>query len=530
MLQEDLDTIDLQRLQQFAALHGFNLTQPLKHEHVEKLAETWLPDLRFYEQEKFHPIALDQAVSMVRDLFNELPDNDQDEWRLILPVSTGNGGQFRKFDPPVVRVRDGFFFRVLNEAGSVEQAFEHPDADDDAVFTHGASFTHSDKFFGAKKTVSGGEVAAAGDPFRPLATAPLLDENGNPRVDENGDEIQWPLITVLASFKNLLETLKYELAVQEANDYPPDALRGGFDIASLLFRPISPPPAVRRDFLQALIAAYEANQPLEPVLQGLPPGIELNVKAWRALTQFAFLEYDFFYAYNDFNRVQTTPFENEHEGDNEGCCLVFDRRRIKRAFESNVPDALLRVVPHSIITSVHEEAYKADKFSRIPIPMPPADHPDQLPRDSMDLAVYVAWTSQATYLTPGDHDLVDFQDVYDKVIDYFPIPLAGISLALVLAFIVSIIDHFIDTEDKTSHNGIHTSPGGVTGDDPRQAAKRVQVMPMSGDVHIYQHGQKDLLRLRAFAGKWGGHDGLIDKSSPYVAKTGRYFRKLLSYL
>ncbi len=521
---------NLQELQNFAASQGFDLTQPLKHEQVEKLAETWLPDVRFYEKEKFHPIALDESISMVRDLFNGLSENAKDEWRLTLPVSTGNGGEFRKFDPPVVRVRDGFFFRVLNEAGSVEQAFEHPDADDDAVFTHGASFARSNKFFGAEETVSGGEVPAAGDPFLPRATTPLLDENGNPRIDENGDKIPWPLITVLASFKNLLETLKYELAVEEANHYPPDALRGGFDIAPQLFKPISPPPDVRRDFLQALIAAYEANQPLEPVLQGLSEGIELNVEAWRALTQFAFLEYDFFYAYNDFNRVQTTPFENEHEGDNEGCCLVFDRRRIKRAAENNDPNALLRVVPHSIITSVHEEDYKADDFRQIPTPTPPPDHPDQLPRESLDLAVYVAWASHATYLTPGDHDLVDFQDVYDKVVDGFPIPLIDAPVALVVALILSIIDHFIDTEDKTSDNGIHTSSGKVTGDDPRQAAKRVQVMPMSGDVHIYQHDRKDLLRLRAFAGKWGGHDGLIDKSSPYVARTGRYFRKLLSYL
>jgi hypothetical protein len=47
---------------------------------------------------------------------------------------------------------------------------------------------------------------------------------------------------------------------------------------------------------------------------------------------------------------------------------------------------------------------------------------------------------------------------------------------------------------------------------------------------LYQPQHADLLRLRAFAGKWGGHDGPIDKSPAFGVKTGRYFRKLLRNL
>jgi hypothetical protein len=36
--------------------------------------------------------------------------------------------------------------------------------------------------------------------------------------------------------------------------------------------------------------------------------------------------------------------------------------------------------------------------------------------------------------------------------------------------------------------------------------------------------------LRAYAGKWGANDGIIDHSSTFRAKTGRYFRKLLSQM
>ena len=50
---------------------------------------------------------------------------------------------------------------------------------------------------------------------------------------------------------------------------------------------------------------------------------------------------------------------------------------------------------------------------------------------------------------------------------------------------------------------------------------------MSARNHIYQRRHEDLLALRAYAGKWGGHDGIVDKSPPFAPKTGRYFRKLL---
>jgi hypothetical protein len=55
----------------------------------------------------------------------------------------------------------------------------------------------------------------------------------------------------------------------------------------------------------------------------------------------------------------------------------------------------------------------------------------------------------------------------------------------------------------------------------------VLVLPMSAGNHIYQPRHEDLQALRTFAGKWGGHDGFVDKSPPFAPKTGRYFRKLI---
>jgi hypothetical protein len=527
---------DLSVLQDFAAAQGFDLTNPLDHDQVVSLAEYWLPRIFFYEEEKFHPISLDEVIGMVEDLFGQLPPDAQSEWQVGRFVRTGPAsGEARVFDPPVVHVPDGSIpvgdlslpvVRVLNDGSPTREALAHPDANGDAVISHGASFRRSSQFFGGNQTASGGAVAATGDPFLPRATTVILDQDG--------DEKEVPVITVLASFKNLLETLKYELAVEEADDYPPDGLRGGFDIAAQLFRPVSNlvplPSSVRRQVLLDLIAAHESGESLSTALEGLPPGWILDEVAWDTVTRYAFLEYDFFYAYNDFERVQTTPFDNEHEGDDEGCCLVFDRNVINLAAAGDAPDSLLRAVPHSIITSVHEESQDADRFRFIPPPVPLPDDPDRLPRDDMDLNVYVAWGSHATYLTPGDHDLVDLGDVFGLVQEEFPLLMLVPPVVLAAALIVAIIDHFVDTEDKTSEDGIFTAPEDALEDDALAVLQRLLVMPMSADRHIYQPSEEDLLRLRAFAGKWGGHDGLIDKSPRFKAKTGRYFRRLLAKL
>lgn len=106
-------------------------------------------------------------------------------------------------------------------------------------------------------------------------------------------------------------------------------------------------------------------------------------------------------------------------------------------------------------------------------------------------------------------------------------------IVIPLLILSLIIEHFTDTEDITSDDGIRTGPADVVGDHPTAVANRLVVMPMSADNNIYQpepEENEDLLRLRAYAGKWGANDGIIDHSSTFRAKTGRYFRRLLSHL
>jgi hypothetical protein len=304
-------------------------------------------------------------------------------------------------------------------------------------------------------------------------------------------------------------------------------MRHGFDIVGRLLRPEMPNPPIltpeaQRAFLLAAIRKHEAGEQLPDP----PAGWRLDRVAWNAVTRYAFLEYYFFYAYNDFERYQTAIFDNEHEGDDEGCCLVFDRAVLNTAVAGGA-EALIRAVPTAIITSVHEEYQDADIIRFVPPPIIGPGEPVPPARDVVDFTVYVAGGSHATYLTPGNHDLVDFQDTWSYVAENAPLLLILAPLVLVIAIILAILEHFIDTEDFTSDEGVHGGPDEVVGEDPLRVASEVLTLPMSADNHIYQPRHEDLLALRAYAGKWGGHDGIVDKSPPFAPKTARYFRKLL---
>jgi hypothetical protein len=517
---------NIPRLQEFATENDFGLTSPLAHELVKKLVEHWLPEMRFHEDEKFHPISIDENFTMIDASFGALPPTAQQEWLVSKFVrGTDNTGVERECEPPVVSVPDGLVFqptaqgvvarsveRVISEGASARDGLEDEAVDIDAVVTHGASFKRSDLFFGALGTLGGNPQSSAGDPFEPRAKA----ENGSPQI------------TVMGSLLNLFELLKYELlaAAPEA-DYPPDGLRGAVEIAFSLLNPIVPqtlplPFEVLREFLLKLIEADETNSERPPA----PLGWRLNRSAWNAVRRYTFLEYDFFYAFNDFNRHEEGLFANEHEGDSEGCCLVFDRSVFNVA--PNDENAVLRAVPEFMMTCVHEEFQDADEFKFID---PPVSFPPEMrARDVVPFTVYIAAGSHATYFTSGTHDLVDFQDHIAKIEENLLAAILFAPVVIPLLILSLIVEHFTDTEDKTSDDGIRSGPPAVVGDHPTAVASRIVVMPMSADEHIYEpenEDREDLLRLRSYAGKWGAHDGIIDRSSPFQTKTGRYFRRLL---
>lgn len=525
---------DLQRLRDFAQAHNFDLTRPLRHDQVVLFAETWRPRMKFYWDEWFFPIALDDMITMVETHFASLPPVRQNDWRVTKLVRSGTSlnGVFRTFDPPVVHVPDGVVLigqnvaqlavRVLTENGTARAAFAMPEVNSDTVITHGASQRRSQEFFGPLTTISGLGTAAPGEPYLPRAEE---DDPANPGQKR-------ARITVMSALQNLLELLKYELTIAEEGNYPPDGMRRGFNIVDSLIRQQvpNPPPMTaeqKRQFLLAQIAWHESGGS-GPAPQ-LPPGWRLDRVAWDAVTRFTFLEYYFFYAFNDFERYQTAIFDNEHEADDEGCCLVFDRNQINLAAGDPDTSLLLRVVPTAIITSVHEEYMNADLIQFIQTPVQLPGQPQPPGRQIFDPTVFIAGGSHATYLTPGTHDLVDFGDYWGYVNENAPWLLIIAPVILVVAIILSIIEHFIDTEDYTSEDGIHGGPDAISGP---AVSQRVIVLPMSSDNHIYngRPENEDLLLLRSYAGKWGGNDGIVDHSPAFEVKTARYFRKLLDGL
>jgi hypothetical protein len=527
---------DLAALQQFATTNGFGITAPLTHQQAAAFSNFWLPNMHFYWDEMFHPISLDQTLDSVTDGFARLPESARDASRVAIRVRAGTSQSVSKlFDPPVVYVGDGVVpegnlvlpvSKVLADGVTPRAALALSIVSQDTRISHGASFSRSKQFFGPLMTVSGNLNAAPGDPHVPRVTAPNPNQPGEER----------PTITVSSAYINLIDAFNYDLKIAEARNTgsfgdPPDILRDGFNIVGSLLRQVVPntPPlttSVLLAYLRALVTSHETNGPLP----NAPFGWALNRPAWDALTRFAFLEYSFNYAYNDFERYQTAIFDNEHEGDNEGCCLVFDRNLINLAASVGDENVLQRVLPFCVITSAHEEFQDADILRVTPTPPPSPDGTVPIARDVFKFDVFIAGGSHATYLDPGEHDLVDFQDTWSFVDENAPLLYLAAPALLALALILAMLEHFIDTKDFTSEDGVSSGPDDPTAEDPNAFASQLIAVPMSADNHIYMPANENLLLLHSFAGKWGGHDGLVDKSPDNLPKTARYFRKLLKGL
>jgi hypothetical protein len=505
--------LDLKAHADVAVASAFNLTGPLRHDTVVQLADAWTPEVRFHEAERFHPVDFEAMFTVPPAVMATLDEATRDTLR----IQVGNA----RFEPPIIRTgsdtvpASALTTDVLADptAGAEVQAR----LSSSSVYTHGGGFDRSTQLFGASTTVAG-----------------LVDPTpGDPRVPRHP-------IVVRAEMRFLYETLKHDLQT----DRPNDALWGRFAVEASLFQLAVPGSTVpfttsrKRDILRRLIAAIDAGDDVAQAaaLADIPPPWQLNGRAWDAVRNYAFLEFYFLYAFNDYLQVADSIFSNEHEGDNEGCCVVFDRRDLEELAAGT--KTLDEIVAHTIITSVHEEFNDNDELKRLPLDRDRA-------RD--DLVVYVAVGSHATYLTAGSHDVLDFEDILTDFPGKVPgwawlIPGAAPVIVLLL-LITAVTEHFVDAEDETSDNGASTGPEPEPGSDPGPLVfpSRRVVTPLSAitgpdaDVNAYQAALTsapatvslaDLTR-RAFPGTWGGHDGLRDHSPKWENKTARYFRKFV---
>lgn len=335
----------------------------------------------------------------------------------------------------------------------------------------------------------------------------------------------------------LLETLKQDLALaQDGVEERADAIWGDFDVTDLLLRRVTPVgvdagPAsrpVRQKFARTLITEHEAlNFAAVDLLLQSPPAdgpflTRVNQTVWLALSTCGLLEYYFTYAYNDFHRYGGI-FTNEHEGDNEGCCLVFERLRLAELQKQEDGDPRT-VAPLGLITSVHNEFNNADESRAI----------DRDPGDARDgLEVFVARGSHATYLTPGTHDFFDPSDLAREN------PAAVAVVALVAPWLIPLLmiyEHFNGDPDETSSHGVTGQTDVNPASDPEtHLPVSLVVTPLSNiddDANIYDlpASSAAALALRAFRGALGAHDGIRDKSPKWENKTRRYFKHLIRAL
>jgi hypothetical protein len=531
---------DLQKLIDTADELDFNLTGQLRDADVEQLVKHWRPWISFHELERFHPIAFEDFLEKPQQVFDLLQEPAREELRLVRWIENAAGlAVLETFDPPILTKGLGFrekaqpvsaddppvpTSQVLGSADTVLQSLELEEADKDAVITNGTSYRSARQLFGASDTVAGNPEPAPTDPREP----------------------RWDM-KVIAEFKMLLETLEYELRV-EREDYPDDALRGGFEVLSLFFskkpddtgvpggsggQPATPtflPRSLMVEVLLQLIEGHRAGSTAmeQAALDLIPDDWQFNFAPWEAIKRFAFIEYYLFYTYNDFDQYATWPWENRHEGDIEGFCLVFERAQLENAVQDGTP--LVDVRPLTIITSVHEEFQDADRLRHLDQSLSQEEF-----RQAMQ--VYVAVGSHATYLKSGSHDHFDFSDSLTAPFqtDSFLIDLLALVATLSgITLLVAIAEHFVGTDDETSDQGIIADSDELpnTNPDEQQRVVRPETLhlPLSSQDHIYApQSPGDLARLavRAFAGKWGGHNEIKNKSWPHQAKTGRYFRKLL---
>ena len=508
--------LNLDDIAAFARDHGHNLTHPLSHTQVVALANAWFPEIRFHEKERFHPVDLPRLLRIPPEVFAKLPESTKEEFR----ISVNTGTLIERFDPPVVWIDSGNAARVLGSGAKAADAMADPALDRSAIFTYGARLEAARQFFGASDTVADATEPAPGDPREPRHLP----------------------IVVHAELRVLLETLKHELELDNLpssladSGLPIDAIWSGFAVEeSFFFRqssgagPAFTRPDQRR-VLRALVAAHLAGDPAawQVALNQIPLGWALSQRAWDAVTQYAFLEFYFVYAFNDYKEYATWPFENEHEGDVEGCCVVFERSGLEDLAAGTKTAA--QVTAHTVITSVHEEFHDSDCLKRLPLANDKA-------RD--DLVVYVAPGSHATYLTPGSHDFLDFEDVVTDLPAQLPTwvvvlaIIANLEVVVALLLLAGILEHFVGSDDETSDNGVSVGPGEP---DPANLKfeKKVEVTPLSNilnknDANIYQPAFHATQAIRGYYGKWGGDTGKVSHSAPWENKTARYFRNFPKY-
>ena len=83
---------DLSALSEFADERSHNLTGELRDSQVVALARVWVPEIRFHEKERFHPVDLPALLTVPSERFQNFTDAEKEEFRVNVHIATEFGG------------------------------------------------------------------------------------------------------------------------------------------------------------------------------------------------------------------------------------------------------------------------------------------------------------------------------------------------------------------------------------------------------------------------------------------------------
>ncbi|MFN0167936.1 MAG: hypothetical protein ACKV22_16040 [Bryobacteraceae bacterium] len=501
-----MSNFDLNSLRAFAG-NEFNLTGPLAHDEVHTLAVEWMPEIRFHEKENFHSISYAELLG--------LRDSGDANIVWLKTVSATNPEIPSREKPPVLF-----------------ESEEHKVALDPA----GASIS------------STSYISNVHDPEDPVSDFDRLDRDpwdlakfyfGSRNISNGVKLPRIDPVTATAEYRDLRSYFKLRAQAESDGNLPADQY-GILDavLGPVMFNLAEPEDAGRRAAqLQRLIDLVDfadqadrhesgAERREAAVLSELVADKVITRGQWTVLRNFGLLEYFFVFAYNDMgehHKEQPWIRLFDHEGDVEGFGVMFDRKDVAQVDqEQDRLDYLLhKLRPKYFLSSAHGHWQGLDQYREPGHPqegLPSCRGVDdpQLTLEEIknSLTVWVMAGSHATYLCPGEYQNFDSVDEVVKGGSPLAAMLAFPAYAVPVAIVTSLLEHFLEPEEETSDNGVHTVPprlAGQPGTGPAPVASRVLTTPLSKDRNIYQESwwHRDGLELditfaeRVFPGTWG---------------------------
>ncbi len=486
--------MDIPFLKNFAAQTNFDVTNPLFHNEVKELAQRWLPQFRLHENELFHPISINQVLYTGRTNVNTqwwLEDRDgclTSPWVLFKSHGDKESLNFNPSYAPnskfnSTKITRKSYFTNLNEN----------------------NYDIAKELFGSKEKYSNMQL---------------------PRFPG----------VIMGEFRSLLETLYHNLIAYV--DYSDNLYDN--DEERVLDEIIGPPifgekKAEWRKLLELVemerLGQREGStsRTYNNLLNSLIEDGVITEIEWEIIRFYGFLEYYLCYEYNDWSAHQIDIFANEHEGDVEGCCLVFNLNSIRAVYKKTEEETQREIIlstlkPDFIMTSAHNEGNNLDEIKDL----------RGLPEDQIlsELKVWVSLGSHASYLSgAGTHDTVPGLELGASIA-------AGITClifppACLVALLIALLCKGAP-EDETSNNGVFMTSDPGSSSSPKIVPVQVETTPLSADLNMYQErfegdfGMETSVNLaeRVYPGLWGGNDGTINYSSSFTNKTKRYIHKL----